>query len=321
MNYEIREGSRSHAKPLIGLYAESGTGKTYSALLMARGFVGPQGRICMIETESGRGEAYADKNEYPEIGGYDVLSMRDNFSPENYGQAIAAVEKGKYDALIIDSASHEWEGAGGVLDKAAENMKTKKGLLVWQEPKISHQKNFMLKFMQTPLPLVILCMRAKYPMIEVYNEQKGRKEPQRSDILEPKQSEDILYEMFVHGWIDKAHKFHPTKVTASSLKPVFPDGGMLSIETGQKLAQWAKGVSATPAQSSAPELTPIQKTTNRIALAIDSCLNAIDLESCWNEDYKDDIALVQIEKPKFYDALKTKYDEKMKSFPPDYSQA
>src|ERR1700744_3843489 len=112
---DFRPARRTNAKPLIGLYSESGAGKTYSALLLARGYVGPEGRIGMIETESGRGEAYADPGEYPEIGGYEVLPLHGNFSPDTYGNAIDAAERAKFDALIIDSASHEWEGVGGVL--------------------------------------------------------------------------------------------------------------------------------------------------------------------------------------------------------------
>jgi hypothetical protein len=235
---EFRPARRTNAKPLIGLYSESGAGKTYSALLMARGFVGPNGRIAMIETESGRGEAYADIAEYPEIGGYEVLSLRDDFSPQNYGKAIGFAEAGKFDALIIDSASHEWEGMGGVLDMAATNEKNgKKGPLVWQAPKIDHQRHFMLRFMQTPIPLVILCMRAKYPM----RQKPGSKDWIRSEHLDPKQSDDILFEMFVHGWIDSQHKFHRTKSTAKALEPVFLDNEPLTLETGQKLAAWARG--------------------------------------------------------------------------------
>ena len=96
----IRPAQRSQAKPLIGFYAESGGGKTHSALLLARGFVGPQGRICMIETEQGRGEAFVDMIP----GGYDVRPMRDNFSPKSYNEALREVEKEGFDALIIDSA-------------------------------------------------------------------------------------------------------------------------------------------------------------------------------------------------------------------------
>lgn len=215
-----------------------------SALLLARGFVGPSGRIGMIETEAGRGEAYADILP----GGYDVISMRENFSPTNYGQAISIAEESKLDALIIDSASHEWELAGGVLSMAADNQagpNPKKGPLVWQKPKMDHQRHFMLRLLATPIPLVIVCMRAKYPMIEQKNA-KGEKEWARSKVLEPKQADDILFEMFVHGWIDQEHKLHVTKYTRPDLKEVIRDNEPITIETGERLAAWARGDTPKP---------------------------------------------------------------------------
>jgi hypothetical protein len=269
MAYTFEPASRGSAKPLIGIYAESGCGKTYSALLLARGFVGPKGRIGMIETESGRGEAYASPAEYPELAGpdplanYAVLRLRDNFAPAEYGKALKAAEDATLDALIIDSGSHEWEGPGGVLAMAAKNQETLSGVLVWQQPKIQHQREFMLRFMQTPIPLVILCMRAKYPMEQVEIEKDGRKKKEwvRSKVLEPKQSEDILFEMFVHGWIDQEHKFHLTKSTSKTLTPVFAEGQMITLETGRQLASWAKGGAAQTTQRSEPEKN--QPTTGK----------------------------------------------------------
>lgn len=237
MTVSFRRALKSEAKPLIGLYAESGTGKTCSALLLAKGFAGDMSTVGMIETESGRGEAYAD---HPTIGGYNVVPIRQDFSPKNYGAAIKAAEDAKLQALIIDSASHEWEGANGVLAMAAANQEAgKKGPVVWQAPKTQHQREFMLRLMQTPIPLVIVCMRAKYPMKEVTV--NGKKEWTRSDHLVPKQSEDILFEMFVHGWIDGEHKFHGTKYTLKELRQVFIDGEPISVDTGKRLAAWSSG--------------------------------------------------------------------------------
>lgn len=238
---KFRPATRTEAKPLIGLYSESGCGKTYSALILARGFVGPNGNIGMIETESGRGEAYADPEEYPEIGGYQVLPLRQDFSPRRYGEALVAAEQAKLDALIIDSASHEWESTGGVLSMAAKNQEAgKKGPLVWQRPKLDHQEHFMLKFMQTPIPLVILCMRAKYPMQEVTKPGTSRKEWVRAETLHPKQSEDILYEMFIHGWIDQEHNFHLTRCTSKTLEVAFGQVAPITLDTGRQLRAWAQ---------------------------------------------------------------------------------
>lgn len=309
MTYVVRKAKRSEAKPLIGIYAESGRGKTYSALLLARGFAGPQGRIIMIETESGRGEAYADPSEYPEIGGYDIISMRSNFSPEEYGEAISAAEKEKPDVLIIDSASHEWEGVGGVLDMAEKReSEGKKGMLVWQKPKIDHQRHFMLRFMQTPIPLVILCMRAKYPMVEVYNEKKGRKEPVRSEKLEPKQSDDILYEMSVHGWIDEGHIFHMTKSTSRTLETVFSGNKKISAETGRLLKSWAASGTAKqesdgqPTQSETPH-DPIKVLAENIRLKIINMKSSAEIFDFMEIDAAGDLLQIKDKSKAAYDYL------------------
>ncbi len=135
---------------------------------------------------------------------------------------------------------------------AAKNQaEGKKGPLVWQQPKIDHQREFMLRLMQTPIPLVVVCMRAKYPMKETIN--NGKKEWSRSTELEPKQSEDILFEMMVHAWIDRDHKLHPTKYTRDTLKEIFIEGQMITIETGKRLAEWAKGGIKTELPGPKPE--------------------------------------------------------------------
>lgn len=253
MTWEIRPAKRSEAKPLIGIYSESGCGKTWSSLMLARGFVGPTGKIVMLETEAGRGEVYADVLP----GGYDICSLRNNFSPENYGEAISAIEKLSPDALIIDSASHEWEGSGGVLAMAAQNEAAgKKSMMVWQGPKQAHQRYFVLRLLATPIPFVIVCMRAKYPMKEVKVD--GKKEWARSEQVVPVQSDGILYELMIHGWIDQAHRFQGTKYTRDDLKQIIKSGEPISIQTGERLAAWAKGGAhesrPAPASRPAPEV-------------------------------------------------------------------
>jgi hypothetical protein len=245
MSVTFRPASKAQAKPLIGLYSESGCGKTYSALLLAKGFAGDMSKVAMIETESGRGEAFATD---PVVGGYLVHSIRDEFSPQSYGEAIVSAGQAGLSALIIDSASHEWEGPGGVLSMAADNQAAgKKGPIVWQKPKMDHSREFMLRLMTTSVPLVIVCMRAKYPMEEAIV--NGRKDWQRSKDLAPKQSEDILFEMFVHGWISRDdHAFHGTKYTLDELRPIFRDGEPISVETGKRLAAWAAGVKPEPSR-------------------------------------------------------------------------
>ena len=255
-NYTLRPAQRGNAKPLVGLYGESGAGKTWSALLLARGFVGPAGKIAMIETEAGRGEVYAG---VAPVGDYLVRSLGEPFSPERYGEAISDCEKAKVDALIIDSGSHEWEAVGCVLDMAAANEeKGWKGQIVWTRPKLSHSRHFVLRFAQTPIPLVILCLRSKFPLEEVVND-KGKKDLKRTTIPVPIQSDTFINEMLIHGWIDREHRIHVTKypLAIPELRGVVPDLQPITTETGARLAVWASGTTTESAgrpssQASAP---------------------------------------------------------------------
>jgi hypothetical protein len=101
-------------------------------------------------------------------------------------------------------------------------------------------------------------MRAKYPMVQVTKD--GKKEWARSETLEPKQADDILFEMFVHGWIDQAHNLHVTKYTLPELASIIEDGKPISIESGRALANWAKGGQSVPLRQSASAATGAPST-------------------------------------------------------------
>src|SRR3981081_2513648 len=57
----IAPAERAGAPLLIPLYGPPRSGKTYTALRIARGMVGPKGQIGVLDTESGRARLYSDK--------------------------------------------------------------------------------------------------------------------------------------------------------------------------------------------------------------------------------------------------------------------
>ena len=107
---ELRKATRSQAKLRVGVTGPSGAGKTYSALLIARGLTDDWNKIAVIDTENGSGELYSD------MGDYNVLTLNAPFSPEKYVEAIKTCEEGGMDVIVIDSTSHEWDGPGGCLE-------------------------------------------------------------------------------------------------------------------------------------------------------------------------------------------------------------
>jgi hypothetical protein len=241
MSFTFRPAERTAAKPLICFYSESGCGKTMSALLLARGLAGPNGKIAMLDTERGRGQLYADVIP----GGYSVAEIEPPFSPATYVAALHAAES-EADVVIIDSASHEWEGIGGVLDMAhAIEERTKKpGLHCWKEPKMAHQQ-FVLALMQSPAT-VIICCRAKYKSRQGKNPKSGRTEIIKDDRTSPIQAEEFIYEMTVHAEIQQDHTLRVSKSNHPQLAEIFSNGTMVSVETGEKLADWATGAAKPP---------------------------------------------------------------------------
>lgn len=228
-----REGSHV----LISMEGQSGSGKTYSAILLARGLVGPQGRVGLLDTETGRGKIYADL-----AGGYEYGELTPPFTPERYLAAITAGEAAKLDCLIIDSGSHEWEGLGGLLEIAESGRtssgKATSGLQKWAKPKARHKK-----FMQTLLTTrmhIIVCLRVKEKLIQRKDAQG--KEEIFSGGWFPVQDKYFGYEMTVRLFFPDGSKGVPTLAKCpADLLGAFPEGSPVSVDTGARIAEWVHG--------------------------------------------------------------------------------
>lgn len=248
MSFELRPATRQGVRPLIALYSESGCGKTYSSLLLARGFVGPSGKIAMIDTESGRGSLYADVLP----GGYQVLELDPPFEPRRYCEAMEAVEKSGASIGIVDSGSHEWEGAGGVLDMAGaiEDRTGKSGLHCWKEPKLAH--GLWVRALLRSRIAWIVCLRAKYKSRQIKDEH-GKTKIVRDEHVSPIAAEDFIFEATAHAEILPDHSIVLTKCSHPGLRTCFPEKGPITVEHGKALAAWC-AAGGTPT-ASAPMLT------------------------------------------------------------------
>lgn len=239
MTYEFRPAIRERIPLLLGVAGGTGSGKTYSALRLARGLAHGQ-PFAGIDTENGRMNHYADL--FPELH---VAQITAPFRPDKYADAIQSAAA-QFPVVIVDSASHEWAGDGGCLDWHDELMggDQKKNLSAWIEPKKQH-KRMVTRLLQVDAH-VILCFRAE-PKVEVV---AGNK-------IVPKESLVGL-----DGWIPISEKNLPYELTASFLlmadkpgapKPIklneqhraFVDLGQpLSEDTGRLLGEWAAGGAA-----------------------------------------------------------------------------
>jgi hypothetical protein len=258
MTVSFRPAKREQIPLLLGVAGGTGSGKTMSALLMARGIA--QGApFAFVDTENGRGLHYAD--EFPEMQHGD---LRAPFRPDAY---IAAIKDGlahlkdvpkEKRVVVVDSFSHEWTGDGGCLDWVDEITAgdEKKKARAWAKVKPAHRR-MMTQLIGLPSH-VIVCLRAEYGKVDIVRKD-GKTE------FVPKRT---LPGGSLNDWYPESEKAFPYELTASFLvvadapgvpiplklqeqhKPFVPLDQPLSEQTGRQLAAWAAGsapeVPATP---------------------------------------------------------------------------
>lgn len=246
MAYKLRPAKRAESKVAGGFFGKSGSGKTWTSLLVGRGLVGPTGKLAMADTEGGRGELFAD---VPEFGGYEYFEILPPYTPQAYIDAIDAFEKAGVDCGVIDSMSHVWEGEGGVIDqaRASERSSGKAGLHNWNKPK-QDLNRLVLKIIQTRVHL-LLCFRAKRKSHQLEVSENGRKKTKviKDGFYSPKMDEDFISEMLFSAELiglddnrGKQHSMIVHKVTHPKIAEFFKDGVIPSLRTGELLRAWSK---------------------------------------------------------------------------------
>ena len=157
----IRKASRKKAKLRLGISAPSGAGKTLGSLLLAYGIAGDWDKIGIIDTEEGSGELYVGVSKHGvTIGEYQYIRISSNFSPVNYTNAIHAFERAGVEVIIIDSLTHAWAGAEGLLEKQAKVAdRTKNSYTAWREVTPDHDA-LVSCILQSPCH-IIATMRSK----------------------------------------------------------------------------------------------------------------------------------------------------------------
>ena len=243
MTFEFRDAHREASPVLIGISGPSGGGKTFSALRLARGLATGE-PFAMVDTENGRALHYADY--FPEMR---HAHLRAPFSPQRYAEAIVSADEQGFPVIVVDSASHEWEGDGGVLKmQEAEfaRMGSNEGarMASWIAPKSAH-KDLVRALLQVKAH-VILNLRAedKVEMVKVNGKTEVRAKESLTSIL---------------GWIPICERRLPFELTASFLvtpdapgvpkviklqeqhRPFFPLDQPISEEGGKGLGEWAAG--------------------------------------------------------------------------------
>ncbi len=227
----FQKAQRTQAKLRLALCGPAGSGKTYSALLIAQGLA-PEGRIALIDTERGSGSLYSH------LGEYHIAPLSPPFSPDRYIQLIQQAEQSGYEVLIIDSLSHAWAGEGGILDlhdKASLASRSGNSFAAWRE--VTPKHNALVDCLIGADLHVIVTMRTK-TAYEVADDGNGKKRPLKVG-LAPVQRDGLEYEftcvldLSVEGHVATATKDRTGLFDGSHFVP--------NASTGEALRDWLAG--------------------------------------------------------------------------------
>ncbi len=239
--FEIHRATKCRAKLRLGMSGPAGSGKTYSALLIAEGL---GGRIGMIDTEHGSGDLYADL--LPE--GYDVLRLEPPFTPGRYIEAIQALEAAGAQTIIIDSLSHAWSGEGGSLDRHGKIAdRSGNSWQAWRQ--VTPEHNALVEaILQSPCH-VIATMRAKTEYVQEKDERTGRQIVRKIG-LAPVMRDGIEYEFTIFMELDSQHLAHVGKDRTRLFdgQIIRPDSG-----TGRELLAWLDSGAQEPVRTGLPD--------------------------------------------------------------------
>ncbi|HYD78360.1 MAG TPA: ATP-binding protein [Paucimonas sp.] len=242
MKFEIRPAAKERAKLRLGIAGPAGSGKSYTALLIASGL---GGRIGVIDTEHRSAHLYADLIP----GGFDVIELTPPFAPDNYVAAIHAFEMAGVDTIIIDSLSHAWAGEGGALDmqgKIAD--KTGNTWAAWRTVTPKHTA-LIEAMLQSPCH-IIATMRSKMDYVQ---EADGSKTGKVKKVgLAPVMRDGIEYEFTLFMEMDQSHNGFVGKDRTQLFDNQIiekPDADM-----GRRLLDWLnQGVEPAPHQTLRPQ--------------------------------------------------------------------
>ena len=257
MSFEYRPAVREKIGALFGLAGASGSGKTRTALHLAKGMANGTGQIAVIDTEAGRALHYAprpgEKSDSSK-GTFDFfhIDFQPPFEPERYVEAIRFAESKGATVIVIDSTSHEWAGEGGCSDiqaieaermarrAAGENGNWEAQIErmtapAWKKPKLRH-KRMVSRLLQSRAHL-IFCLRAE-EKIKIVG---GKVVPVGfQPICEKSFPFELTGSFMLHPNRPGCPDYDLPRKLNDDLQAIFPHGEIVGDEAGKRLRLWAE---------------------------------------------------------------------------------
>ena len=226
----FQKAQRTGSYIKLAITGPSGSGKTYSALRLARG-LSPNGKIAVIDTENNSSSLYATDFDF------EVAIVDAPYEITKLVNLTKYVLEGDYDVLIIDSASHFWNG---VLDyKTKLDKRGGNSFANWSEANTHY--DLMLRAILFSKIHVIVCMRSKMEYVLQENE-KGKHVPQKVGMA-PVMRDGAEYEFSCVLDLSMSHEAQASKDRTT----LFGDKiFIITEETGAQIIEWLNESNTQP---------------------------------------------------------------------------
>lgn len=206
---------RASVKVRIAIAGPSGAGKTYTMLTWAHAL---GKKIAAVDTEFGSMSTYVGINGWD----FDVVEP-DSYDPTKLAALAREAATAGYDVLCVDSLSHYWSGAGGMLELSDKLQTGGNKFSGWS--KANERERTMMQALLGFPGHVIVTLRTKNERV-VEEDERGRKKVV-DVILKPIQRDGIEYEFGVVGEMDLSNTLtiKKSRITSVSVGDTFERPG------------------------------------------------------------------------------------------------
>jgi hypothetical protein len=230
------------------LAGPAGSGKTYSALMLARGLAGPDGKIAFCDTENERALYYANEFDFSLY-----YALNEPFRPARFEAAAVAAQQQGATVWICDSFSHEHVGPGGLLDYHEAEMQRMAGddfnkrermkAAAWIKPKMEH-KHMLQRLYQVNTHVILCCQAEKKTVVRLIMDGPKKGKTEFVDLgYQPVVGGDIPYAMTMAFMFATEAPGVPIviKPLLRDLIPVIDLNKPIDEAQGARIAAWARG--------------------------------------------------------------------------------
>ncbi len=251
----FKKAQKFEAKLRLALAGPAGSGKTYTALILATALADGQ-PIAVIDTERGSASKYAD------LFSFDVMEL-DSFHPDKFVAGIHEAENAGYAVLVIDSLSHAWNGTGGLLEiveAITKRSNSKNSFNAWGEA-TPIQNRLIDAITRSPLHIIVTMRSKTEYVVEVGS--NGKTAPRKVGMA-PIQREGFEYEFDVFADLD----IENTLIVQKSRCPAL--SGAVIAKPDARVADVLKAwLSGEPAPAKAPSYLDVYEAGKSKKLWLD----------------------------------------------------